>query len=269
MVIGHRLAREPAVIELDKQGAGAVRRAEGRRDRLGRHLDDVVARAAPELHVMWMQYTLQPDVQTQVAEFYGATPSNTKSCPQLNKDLGKAAEIYHCGDDKSCPAIALWKTPREPTVGTAVPICMDYSAWSEKWFGDPVGRVACVELTSAGRRRPSPDPRRRLRHYRPTTPRPTPAGIRRLRRRRPSSDTAKTRRVASTLAARRRGWSSLSVSLRSSVGERVLACRLPDQHRGRDRGGALRHRPPGTGHGVLEEDGTTGSRSTRWSWPRS
>ncbi len=32
----------------------------------------------PNCMLMWMKYTLQPDVQTQVAEFYGATPSNTR-----------------------------------------------------------------------------------------------------------------------------------------------------------------------------------------------
>ena len=31
--------------------------------------------ANPNCMLMWMQYTLDPDVQTQVAEFYGATPS--------------------------------------------------------------------------------------------------------------------------------------------------------------------------------------------------
>ncbi len=87
----------------------------------------------PNCMMMWMQYTLQPDVQTQVAEFYGATPSNTKSCPQLNKDLGKAAEIYHCGDDKYLSSIALWKTP-QADCGNGSSDCMDYSAWTEKWL---------------------------------------------------------------------------------------------------------------------------------------
>jgi putative spermidine/putrescine transport system substrate-binding protein len=87
----------------------------------------------PNCMMMWMQYTLQPDVQTQVAEFYGATPSNTKSCPQLNKDLGKAADIYHCGDDAYLASIALWKTP-QADCGNGSSDCMDYSAWTEKWL---------------------------------------------------------------------------------------------------------------------------------------
>ena len=93
----------------------------------------------PNCMLMWMQYTLQPDVQTQVAEFYGATPSNTKSCQQLDKDLGSAAKIYHCGDDAFLSSIALWKTP-QADCGNGSTDCMDYSTWSEKW----------LEITSGG-----------------------------------------------------------------------------------------------------------------------
>jgi putative spermidine/putrescine transport system substrate-binding protein len=93
----------------------------------------------PNCMLMWMQYTLQPDVQTQVAEFYGATPSNTASCPKLNKDLGKAADIYHCGDDQFLSTVALWKTPLADC-GNGSSDCMDYAAWTEKW----------VEITGGG-----------------------------------------------------------------------------------------------------------------------
>ncbi|MDP9185037.1 MAG: ABC transporter substrate-binding protein [Actinomycetota bacterium] len=89
--------------------------------------------AHPNCMLMWMKYTLTSDVQTQVAEFYGATPSNTASCPQLDKDLGKAADIYHCGDDQFLSSVALWKTPLADC-GNGSSDCMDYSAWTEKWL---------------------------------------------------------------------------------------------------------------------------------------
>jgi putative spermidine/putrescine transport system substrate-binding protein len=87
----------------------------------------------PNCMLQWMQYTLTSDVQTQVAEFYGATPSNTASCAQLNKDLGKAADIYHCGDDAFLSSVALWKTPLADC-GNGSSDCADYSAWTEKWL---------------------------------------------------------------------------------------------------------------------------------------
>jgi len=80
----------------------------------------------------WMEYTLRPSVQTAVAEYYGATPSNTKSCPQLNKDLGKDAANYHCGDDTFLSKVYLWKTPLA-TCSNGQTDCMDYNAWTTDW----------------------------------------------------------------------------------------------------------------------------------------
>jgi putative spermidine/putrescine transport system substrate-binding protein len=87
----------------------------------------------PNCMLKWMQYTSRADIQTQVAEFYGATPSNAQSCPQLRKDLGKQADtVYHCGDESFLKAIALWKTPLADC-GNGQNNCTDYSVWTEKW----------------------------------------------------------------------------------------------------------------------------------------
>ncbi len=81
----------------------------------------------------WMMYTLRPDVQTQVAEFYGATPSNTASCDQLNADLGADAASYHCGDDAFLSSVFLWKTPLAECGDERGQTCVDYSAWTNAW----------------------------------------------------------------------------------------------------------------------------------------
>lgn len=87
----------------------------------------------PNCMYKWMQYTMQPDVQTQVAEFYGATPSNLKSCEQLRKDIGEQADsVYHCGDDSFLQSIALWKTPLSDC-GNGKTDCTDYNIWTTKW----------------------------------------------------------------------------------------------------------------------------------------
>ncbi len=87
----------------------------------------------PNCMLKWMEYTLQPDVQTQVAEYYGATPSNTKSCAQLNKDLGADAKNYHCGDDAFLSQVALWKTPLSECGDDRGATCTDYSTWTNAW----------------------------------------------------------------------------------------------------------------------------------------
>jgi putative spermidine/putrescine transport system substrate-binding protein len=87
----------------------------------------------PNCMLQWMEYTLRADVQVQVAEWYGATPSNSASCEQLNADLKDAAAIYHCGDDAYLSAIALWKTPLPECGDERGQVCTDYSAWTQAW----------------------------------------------------------------------------------------------------------------------------------------
>lgn len=87
----------------------------------------------PVCMMKWMEYTLRPDVQTQVAEFYGATPSNTMSCEQLNADLGEDAAAYHCGDDEFLSSVYLWKTPLPDCGDDRGEACMDYAAWTNAW----------------------------------------------------------------------------------------------------------------------------------------
>ena len=86
----------------------------------------------PNCMLKWMEYTLRADVQTQVAEFYGATPSNAAACAQLNADLGDAAALYHCGDDAYLSSIYLWRTPLA-ACGDGREDCTDYTVWTQKW----------------------------------------------------------------------------------------------------------------------------------------
>jgi putative spermidine/putrescine transport system substrate-binding protein len=87
----------------------------------------------PNCMLKWMQYTMQPQVQAEVAEYYGATPSLTTACPQLEKDLGSdATELYHCGDDAFLAKIFLWKTPIHDC-GNGSNNCTDVNNWTDKW----------------------------------------------------------------------------------------------------------------------------------------
>jgi len=87
----------------------------------------------PNCMLKWMEYTLRADIQTQVAEFYGATPSNTGSCAQLDADLGDAAAIYHCGDEEFLASVFLWKTPLSDCGDERGNVCVDYATWTNAW----------------------------------------------------------------------------------------------------------------------------------------
>jgi putative spermidine/putrescine transport system substrate-binding protein len=87
----------------------------------------------PNCMLKWMDYTLRPEVQAAVAYTFGATPSTLSSCPILNKQLGKDAALYHCGDDQYLSGLYLWKTPLSDC-GNGSTDCMDYNAWTQKWL---------------------------------------------------------------------------------------------------------------------------------------
>ena len=88
----------------------------------------------PNCMYLWMKWTEQPSIQDQVAEFYGATPSNAKACDLLRTHIGASADAdYHCGDDAFLKNIALWKTPLQQCGDSRGNTCTDYSVWAQRW----------------------------------------------------------------------------------------------------------------------------------------
>jgi putative spermidine/putrescine transport system substrate-binding protein len=87
----------------------------------------------PNCMLKWMQWTMRPEIQAQVAEYYGATPSLSTACDILRKDIGADADsLYHCGDDSFLRSIYLWKTPL-PTCANGKNDCTDINTWTDKW----------------------------------------------------------------------------------------------------------------------------------------
>jgi putative spermidine/putrescine transport system substrate-binding protein len=93
----------------------------------------------PNCMLMWMKYTLQPDVQAQVAVWYGAATSNGKACDLIRKTLGKDADLVdtvrygECGNSDFLNSIYTWKTPSANCGDSRGNVCMDYSVWQQKW----------------------------------------------------------------------------------------------------------------------------------------
>ncbi|MFL5796409.1 MAG: ABC transporter substrate-binding protein [Actinomycetota bacterium] len=92
----------------------------------------------PNCMLQWMKYTLEPQVQSQVALWYGAAASNPKACALLKTALGKDADLAdtvrygECGNVDFLKSIYLWKTP-QADCGDGKTDCMDYSVWQDKW----------------------------------------------------------------------------------------------------------------------------------------
>jgi putative spermidine/putrescine transport system substrate-binding protein len=98
----------------------------------------------PNCMLKWMDWTMQPDVQAEVAVWYGAAGSNTLSC-DATRDLlvqfyGKGADAAvdtvrygNCGNVDFLDSIHLWKTPLPQCGDDRGDVCIDYSEWTQAW----------------------------------------------------------------------------------------------------------------------------------------
>jgi putative spermidine/putrescine transport system substrate-binding protein len=94
----------------------------------------------PNCMLMWMDHTLQPDVQAEVGIFYGAAGSNVDSCQIIADTLGKggqdlvdSVEYSFCGNAEFLDSIHLWKTPQVACGDDRGSTCIDYSQWTQAW----------------------------------------------------------------------------------------------------------------------------------------
>jgi putative spermidine/putrescine transport system substrate-binding protein len=96
--------------------------------------------AHPNCMLSWMKYSLDPQVQAEVAYWYGAAGSNTESCADLKELLGKkyadladTLRYSYCGDADFLNALYLWKTPQVNCGDDRGDTCIDYAVWQQKW----------------------------------------------------------------------------------------------------------------------------------------
>jgi putative spermidine/putrescine transport system substrate-binding protein len=134
MVAGTAWPINFSLIEADGKPVDAVEPSEGM---TGWADTWMMSKNAPHPNCMlkWMEYTLRPEVQAKVAEWYGAATSNGAACPLLKKVVGDAADTLrygNCGDTQFLASLYLWKTP-QADCGTGQTNCMDYSVWQQKW----------------------------------------------------------------------------------------------------------------------------------------
>jgi putative spermidine/putrescine transport system substrate-binding protein len=98
----------------------------------------------PNCMLKWMAWTMQPEVQAEVSDWYGAAGSNVESC-QATKDFvvdlygeGADADVdtirySFCGDAEFLDSLYLWKTPLPDCGDDRGDTCLDYSEWTQAW----------------------------------------------------------------------------------------------------------------------------------------
>jgi putative spermidine/putrescine transport system substrate-binding protein len=92
----------------------------------------VAAKAAhPNCMYKWMDWITSPEVNAQVAEYFGEAPAQTKACDFTSqKDF---CDLFHANDSAYAEKIHYWTTPQKQCVDGSGDGCTTYDEWVDKW----------------------------------------------------------------------------------------------------------------------------------------
>jgi putative spermidine/putrescine transport system substrate-binding protein len=81
---------------------------------------------------LWMNHIISPEVNAQVAEWFGEAPSNKLACDHTaDKDF---CTTYHATDEAYFSQVWYWNTPIAQCLdGRTNVTCKDYAAWTQAW----------------------------------------------------------------------------------------------------------------------------------------
>jgi putative spermidine/putrescine transport system substrate-binding protein len=86
----------------------------------------------PNCAYQWLNWIVSPQVNAQVAEWFGESPANSKAC-QYTSDK-TFCDTYHASDASYASKIWYWTTPTAQCLdGRTDVTCKDYSAWTQAW----------------------------------------------------------------------------------------------------------------------------------------
>jgi putative spermidine/putrescine transport system substrate-binding protein len=86
----------------------------------------------PNCMYLWMNYITSPEVQAQVAEYFGEAPANPKAC-SLTTDP-EHCTTFHATDASFADQLYYWTTPTKACLdGSGKSDCIDYQAWTQAW----------------------------------------------------------------------------------------------------------------------------------------
>jgi putative spermidine/putrescine transport system substrate-binding protein len=91
--------------------------------------------AHPDCMYRWMQWTTEPSVQAETAQWYGAAPANPAACAELRRAVGPSADSIRygrCGDERFLRSMAIWRTPSSDC-GDGRHDCAGWGEWQSKW----------------------------------------------------------------------------------------------------------------------------------------
>ncbi len=92
----------------------------------------------PNCMYMWMNHILEPQVQADVAEWFGEAPANSKACEAKYLKNGPFPDVNHCkkydaAGDKYLDDLYYWATPLSDCGDDRGDVCKDYNDWVQAW----------------------------------------------------------------------------------------------------------------------------------------
>jgi putative spermidine/putrescine transport system substrate-binding protein len=89
--------------------------------------------AHPNCMYMWMNWIESPDVQAQVATWFGEAPANFKACDVIVRTDVHFCDTYKATDASFLRSLALWKVPLKDCGDSRGSICKGYQDWLNAW----------------------------------------------------------------------------------------------------------------------------------------
>ena len=81
---------------------------------------------------MWMDYITSPDVQAQVASYFGEAPANPKACALITDPAG-FCDTFKATDAAFATSISFWATPRKECLNGKGSDCVPFVDWIKAW----------------------------------------------------------------------------------------------------------------------------------------
>ena len=84
----------------------------------------------PNCMYLWMNWITKPDIQAQVAQYFGEAPANLKAC-----DVAEAGfcDSYHAKDEAFAKQLYYWTVPTEKCLDGSSRTCIGFKKWVEAW----------------------------------------------------------------------------------------------------------------------------------------
>ena len=86
---------------------------------------------SPNCMYLWMDHVLSPEVNAQMAEYFGQAPSNPAAC-DVTADRDHC-RTYHATDEAYWRRVAFWTTPTTSCGDERGADCKDYADWVAAW----------------------------------------------------------------------------------------------------------------------------------------